>query len=239
MKIFLIYLIFLISSFTVNLFMPEFKHFFIPAILIGLSFAFSPKINFRFKKSDLILSMKISLLILAPFALLTYLYYGKFQPPTFSTILYLLFGVAVSEEIFFRGVIQEKLGNNWKALIITSILFSLAHLPNFLFYNNFFSLATFFPSLIMGWLYMKTSNILPSIIFHFLSNCVAISWGVAESIYCVAISWGVAESIKFPKIADGKLYIGLFCVFSCHSDPERSEGEESPPFFFFLFKACN
>jgi len=175
MKIFLIYLIFLISSFTVNLFMPEFKHFFIPAILIGLSFAFSPKINFRFKKSDLILSMKISLLILAPFALLTYLYYGKFQPPTFSTILYLLFGVAVSEEIFFRGVIQEKLGNNWKALIITSILFSLAHLPNFLFYNNFFSLATFFPSLIMGWLYMKTSNILPSIFFHFLSNCVAIS----------------------------------------------------------------
>ena len=175
MKIFLIYLIFLISSFTVNLFMPEFKHFFIPAILIGLSFAFSPKINFRFKKSDLILSMKISLLILAPFALLTYLYYGKFQPPTFSTILYLLFGVAVSEEIFFRGFIQEKLGNNWKALIITSILFSLAHLPNFLFYNNFLSLATFFPSLIMGWLYMKTSNILPPIIFHFLSNCVAIS----------------------------------------------------------------
>jgi hypothetical protein len=107
MKIFLIYLIFLILSFTVNLFMPEFKHFFIPAILIGLSFAFSPKINFRFKKSDLILSMKISLLILAPFALLTYLYHGKFQPPTFSTILYLLFGVAVSEEIFFRGLYKK------------------------------------------------------------------------------------------------------------------------------------
>jgi len=28
-------------------------------------------------------------------------------------------------------------------------------------------------------------------------------------------------------------------VLLCHSDPERSEGEESHPFFFFLFKACN
>jgi len=178
MKIFLIYLIFLISSFSIHVFKPEIKHFFIPALLILLSFAMSPKVNLRFKKSDLILSGKISLIILAPFTLLAYLYYGKFQVITISQILYLLFAVAVAEEIFFRGFIQESYGNNWKAIIITSILFSLAHLPNTLFYSNFLPLATFFPSLIMGWLYMKTSNILSSIIFHFLSNlCYSFVFG--------------------------------------------------------------
>jgi len=34
----------------------------------------------------------------------------------------------------------------------------------------------------------------------------------------------IIKFVHSPKIDDRKLYFGIFC----HSDPERSEGEESP-----------
>jgi hypothetical protein len=80
--------------------------------------------------------------------------------------------IAVPEEIFFRGFLQETLGNNVKGIVLVSLLFAVAHLPALFFYHNYYALLTFFPSLVMGFLYMKTSSILPPVLFHFLANVV-------------------------------------------------------------------
>jgi len=85
-------------------------------------------------------------------------------------ILFHLFIVSLPEEIYFRGFLQEAIGNNIKGVIMVSILFSIIHLPKLIFDGDLSSALTFFPSIVMGYLYMKTSNILPSVIFHFSAN---------------------------------------------------------------------
>ena len=118
------------------------------------------------------LGIVVSIIVLAPFYVI-FSFFGKsFGLMPLSAMAFQLLGISFPEEIFFRGFLQERFGNNIKGLLIVSILFSLMHMPQFIFYGDIYSLFTFFPSLIMGILYMKTSNVLPSTIFHFLSNIV-------------------------------------------------------------------
>jgi membrane protease YdiL (CAAX protease family) len=91
--------------------------------------------------------------------------------------------VALPEEVFFRGYLQQKLGNTLKAIIVVSLLFALAHFVT-LCLGGAHGLSvcsqavlTFFPSLVMGYLYMSTGTLWASIIFHFLANIVHISAG--------------------------------------------------------------
>ncbi|MDH5769250.1 MAG: CPBP family intramembrane metalloprotease [Nitrospirota bacterium] len=118
------------------------------------------------------LGIVVSIIVLAPFYVI-FSFFGKsFGLMPLSAMAFQLLGISFPEEIFFRGFLQERFGNNIKGLLIVSILFSLMHMPQFIFYGDIYSLFTFFPSLIMGILYMKTSNVLPSTIFHFLSNVI-------------------------------------------------------------------
>ncbi len=113
-----------------------------------------------------------SVVLLVPFWYLFSQTGKPFSVPHTSFFLFQLFGIALPEEAYFRGFLQERLGNNTKAVLIVSLLFSLMHLPQFIFYGDRLSLLTFFPSLVMGFLYLGTSNVLPSAIFHFSSNIV-------------------------------------------------------------------
>lgn len=87
--------------------------------------------------------------------------------------------VALPEELFFRGFIHELLeralpptrkflggGIGW-ALIISSLLFALIHLPK---HGDPRALATFFPGLLFGWLRSATGSILASTVTHAWSN---------------------------------------------------------------------
>jgi membrane protease YdiL (CAAX protease family) len=100
--------------------------------------------------------------------------------PTYPGIRYLsnLVLVAIPEEAFFRGFVQRELisflpnnkgGRIW-SLIITSILFTIAHLYWTL------SLAilgfVFLASLLYGWVYVKTGKIESAILCHFLLNFI-------------------------------------------------------------------
>lgn len=89
-----------------------------------------------------------------------------------GAVIFQLLGVSFPEEVYFRGFLQQRLGNTLKGVLLVSLLFSSMHLPQFIFYGDRYSLFTFFPSLVMGLLYWRTSNILPSVIFHFSSNIV-------------------------------------------------------------------
>ncbi|MEW6001325.1 MAG: CPBP family intramembrane glutamic endopeptidase [Nitrospirota bacterium] len=120
---------------------------------------------------DIFWGLTVSFILLLP--LYIFLYLGReFSFPSFDFIVFQLLGVSLPEEVFFRGFLQDQFGNNIKGLFFVSIIFSIMHVPRFIFHGDIYSLLTFFPSLIMGFLYMKTSNVLPSIIFHFLSNIV-------------------------------------------------------------------
>jgi membrane protease YdiL (CAAX protease family) len=90
--------------------------------------------------------------------------------------------VAIPEELFFRGYLQERLEQVWPptrnvlgakvgwALIVSSALFALSHvavIPNPL------RLAVFFPALLFGWMRARTGSIASAAIFHALCNLTA------------------------------------------------------------------
>lgn len=98
---------------------------------------------------------------------------------TIKWFLIFLFGVAIPEEIFFRGFIQGRMnlffGKNFVllgtrfgwGLLISSILFMLIHLPQDITIIRFL---TFFPGLIFGFVRERYGSIFPAVIFHAMSN---------------------------------------------------------------------
>jgi membrane protease YdiL (CAAX protease family) len=148
----------------------------IPVFLLAVPSLIQGRINLRFSAKDILAGIIASVIILVPFA-----YFAAASGKVFTALpagaaLYQLAGVAFPEEVYFRGFLQEKLGNTIRGLFLVSFLFSLMHLPQFIFYRDPYALLTFFPSLVMGFLYLRTSNILAPMIFHFLSNSVFLSF---------------------------------------------------------------
>jgi membrane protease YdiL (CAAX protease family) len=87
-------------------------------------------------------------------------------------LLVMAFMAALSEEIFFRGLLQQILIKNklnvHAAIIITAILFSAFHLQFFGFIPRMFL------GIILGYLYYLTQNLWVSIIAHFCNNAFAV-----------------------------------------------------------------
>lgn len=148
----------------------SFLDYLIPLFLVILPIAAGVRINFSLDKNHFMTGLYVSSAILLPY-ILSEVYGGRtFATPPIQILAYQLLVVSIPEEIFFRGFLQQSLGNNYKGILITSLLFSFAHLPVFLVNNDIYHLLTFFPSIALGFLYMKTNNIMPCIMFHLLSN---------------------------------------------------------------------
>ncbi len=144
----------------------------IPVFLLTVPFIFQGKINFRFSVKDAVTGVVASAVLLPP-VWYFFLHSGKsFALLPASAALFQLFGISLPEEAYFRGFLQDRIGNTTKGILIVSFLFAFTHLPRFIIHGDTYSLLTFFPSVVMGFLYLRTSNILPSVIFHFLSNIV-------------------------------------------------------------------
>lgn len=82
------------------------------------------------------------------------------------------FIAALSEEVFFRGLLQQIMIKNrinpHAAIIITAILFSAFHLQFFGFIPRLFL------GIVLGYLYYLTQNLWVSIIGHFFNNSFAV-----------------------------------------------------------------
>ncbi len=169
-KVLLGYFLVTIFSFMLHYIKPGGMYYgILPVLMIAYPFLSGCRIRLNFSLKDILIGFSISFIILLPYHLV---FGGDLEKITFADILFQFVGVAFPEEVFFRGYIQESLKRNLKAVLITSLLFSLSHFPKAMFSNDCFSLLSFFPSLIMGWLYLKTGNILPGIIFHFFANLI-------------------------------------------------------------------
>jgi membrane protease YdiL (CAAX protease family) len=139
----------------------------LPALMLIFPILVGHRVKLRFSMKDLLPGLIVSIFILVPY----YVIFGE-NVRTFTVYIFLfqLLSVAFPEEFFFRGFLQDTIGRNFKSVLLVSILFAVAHLPKVLFLGDWMSLLTFFPSLVMGWLYMKTNNILPGTLFHLLAN---------------------------------------------------------------------
>lgn len=160
-------MVFVYHAFSFSLF-----KYLIPVFLITISYVFQGKLNLRFRVKDILFGITVSAVILLPFWYFMSLPNNVFVILPVSTMLFQLIGISFAEEVYFRGFLQNRLGNNFTGLIIVSILFSFMHMPQLILYGDIYSVMTFFPSLVMGFLYMRTSNVLPSTIFHFFANIV-------------------------------------------------------------------
>lgn len=84
---------------------------------------------------------------------------------------FMFFG-ALFEELLFRGIIQNLIflfvDSWWTAIIITTLLFLCFHVQYFK--KPLMLLNITIPSLIFGWIYFKTNNILAPFAVHFLMN---------------------------------------------------------------------
>jgi membrane protease YdiL (CAAX protease family) len=139
----------------------------LPLLMLIFPIAVGYRVRINFSIKDISLGCIISAVVLLPYYVL---FGGHGTTITAYLILFQMLSVSFPEEFFFRGFLQDSMGNNFQAVFFVSLLFSLAHLPRAIFLHDWISLLSFFPSLIMGWLYIKTKNILPGTIFHFLAN---------------------------------------------------------------------
>lgn len=96
-----------------------------------------------------------------------------------TTVLWTFLGVALPEEIFFRGYLQTRLMERFPkgidilgvkfgwGILLTSVVFALFHLIT----NPAPArLAVFFPALVFSWLKQRTQSVAAPALFHTLAN---------------------------------------------------------------------
>lgn len=91
------------------------------------------------------------------------------RPHSLTRFAATLLWAALPEEWFFRGYFQQRLGGDWRANLITSLLFAWLH---FLTRGSLTAMLVFVPSLTYGWLYQRTRNLPLVVLIHALSNLV-------------------------------------------------------------------
>lgn len=100
-------------------------------------------------------------------------------PPGIDLVLTQILGIAVPEEMFYRGYVQTALDDafRWRfqlfgaplgaGVILGSIVFALGH---FATHAHVARLAVFFPSLVFGWLRARSGGVGAAILFHATCN---------------------------------------------------------------------
>ncbi len=165
----LAYSVLLMLVFSAHAFHLRFLDYIVPLYLLAVPLVMKSRINIAFSMRHILLGLLVSLIVLLPFFAI-FLPEKRFGVPGLGAAMFQLLGVAFPEEFFFRGFLQEAFGNNLRGAAVVSLLFAGAHLPGLFFYGDLYAPLTFFPSLVMSLLYMRTSNVVPSTIFHFFSN---------------------------------------------------------------------
>jgi len=97
-----------------------------------------------------------------------------------SWLFYQFMYVAVAEEVFFRGYMQNNIliltnpskdGQRrlwkWLSIVLSAACFAVAHI---IVFRQIILVLTILPGLILGWLFIRTKSLLAPILFHGLAN---------------------------------------------------------------------
>ncbi|MCX8026320.1 MAG: CPBP family intramembrane metalloprotease [Thermodesulfovibrionales bacterium] len=160
-----------------TLILPTITAYLMPFLFLLIPILLHKTINTRLDIRHITIGVVASALILIPaFIYKMLLGLAITQPPIdYILVTYLL--VAFPEEVFFRGFLMESFGCNIKGVVISSLLFSMAHWYRYFLFGDYLAPLTFFPALIMGFLYMKTRNTITSTLFHGTCNTVLFTLG--------------------------------------------------------------
>jgi membrane protease YdiL (CAAX protease family) len=130
----------------------------------------------------------VSLIVLPAFSAVYLLYFGWWRGAVITPVLpvrwgamvtYQLLYVGFSEELFFRGYLQQRFddaygrpyrlwGASWgPGLLLADLLFAAGHL---LVTGDVQRLSVFFPGLLFGWLQARTGGLMAPILFHGVCN---------------------------------------------------------------------
>lgn len=95
-----------------------------------------------------------------------------YQNNSIFVIVSFMFVAALFEELLFRGIIQNvlflTLELQWLAIILTAFLFVAFHIQ---YYRKPWMLLNItVPSLVLGWSYFYTDNLLVPLFIHFVNN---------------------------------------------------------------------
>ncbi len=160
------YLFILILNVLGAIYFPTTLAYLLPALFILIPLVLQKTIHLRPSLSAFLAGIGVSLLVLLPLLIYKLLSGGNINLPPFGFVFVTYLLVALPEEAYFRGMLMDSIGLNWKGIVLSSLLFAVAHGHRFFLYGDYLAFFTFFPSLIMGCLYMKTRNILASTVFH-------------------------------------------------------------------------
>ena len=180
----LVYFLLIALIFVFVLLFPKYVIIFAAVAFLSVPYVFGKGLKLGFKPRKFFMSLLISILIIGCYLILFNLIANKSINPdalSLNLIITHLIVIAFPEEAFFRGYLQQELGNNFRSIIIVSILFAIAHFLTICIASGSFglhcvsALLTSFPSLVMGYLYYKSQSVWGCTIFHFLSNLAYIS----------------------------------------------------------------
>src|SRR4030042_2801728 len=154
------YLIILISSFILYSIKPpaHILNALLPVLMLIFPIIVGHRVKIRFALKDILFGLLVSVIVLLPYYIA---FGGNMKTLSFSYIIFQFLVVSLPEEFFFRGFLQDSIGKDLRAILYVSMLFSIAHLPRAFLLNDWISLLSFFPSIVMGWMYVRTNNILP------------------------------------------------------------------------------
>lgn len=149
---------------------------------------FRPEFEGNLRGGDLKLGCKLSIIMVAywviSFALTFAVSDYKFAAPTISSIC-LAIMAGTSEEVAFRGLPLSYLMRQWKdekhipiALLFTSAVFGIIHLINVIAGGNpgsvvMQTITAFGAGIIFGAIYLRSGNLLVTIILHILQDIIA------------------------------------------------------------------
>lgn len=120
---------------------------------------------------------------------------------------YLAIGIfaPLVEEVVFRGAVLRSLLTvfdrrwHWLPIVISALLFGLVHM------NPAQGIHAFIIGLLLGWMYYRTSSIVPGILLHWINNTVA------YLMFHLMPQFGDGKVIDFFHGDESLMYKGLGC----------------------------
>lgn len=161
----------------------EIVFFIAAALMLGVPFIMMSEVKgLRWNPRGALIGLLISVVILSLYVLVIRKPFDS-SKVSFSLIVVHLLLIAVPEEVFFRGYLQEKIGNNLRGILLVSLLFAMGHIVTRCLFAECNgggyaqALLTFFPSIVMGYVYLISGTLWANILFHFLANVVYVATG--------------------------------------------------------------
>lgn len=136
-------------------------------ILIVAYMLFAPWADKYWDSSDILTSATVKRVYRLVFCLICVLILIALNPDIWLFSLTTFMMAALPEEWFFRGYLQKRLGGGMASVFIASVLFSLAHMISVSWVVGFL---VFIPSIVYGYVYKKTDDLIFVIFLHGISN---------------------------------------------------------------------